>query len=768
MRGHVIVVVTAIAVGLCVDALYAQTPGQESGTLNYQLPRVAVVGFTNRHHDARLAVDGHERLADNLEAALKNIGRFEIVKRQSLSALLPEKKRAPDDILADLLGSVMRLKEASVDYLVTGSLEGDDHATTAIAEFVRATEPGLGTIAYQFGAVGITPTHVGYLAYQIAEKTMDAFPGRVVGGEGDSFVVDLGTRNGIKPDDELLIQKLDAYQMRVTVARGRVTQSCELRSRVQITERPEPGVDITKGMEVRSALQEARGPAETAQRRIVVSRPHVVAPLDAERDGEWFASELTSQLGSLQTTMAAQVLEREHIGRVYEELALNESPFFDWGKAVQAGSLLGATMSVSATLAKTGDEYRATVRVDDQEEGCVLLGTEQRSNDLEALAESAAQSICSFLQPPAPQPLAGDQLVVSVGLNYDVIPTGQYAYLPRMVGPLVTGTITNKGDRLISLRAVVELSGLTARPITRRVSIDVEPSATEPVRVTPCLDQESVDKLTQPKDGQVRFLVCNGSDQEHPLYESSYPVRILPPDIWVARQKRARAPAVPWRTDHAIVAWISQSKAIHSVRGKAAGLSRVGILGYQESLPGHPNLGAELRPDHHRLIVQDQVKAVYKALHDCNIRYVDQPAISFPNDGGQSVLRPAQVLDNRGANCLDGSVLFASALAPSIHPLLVITTNHAFVGWRTWKDRDASWDVLETTQLASADFEAAVAAGRAEAEKVGILDLLNGNGPSGPLTFQDTGLPDEPPPNDVVLIDVMKALSFFQVPVPEG
>jgi len=168
------------------------------------------------------------------------------------------------------------------------------------------------------------------------------------------------------------------------------------------------------------------------------------------------------------------------------------------------------------------------------------------------------------------------------------------------------------------------------------------------------------------------------------------------------------------------------------------------------------------------MIVRDQVEAIYNAVKARQIGYVDQSAISFPSDSGQRVLRPAQVLAHGGANCLDGSVLFASALAPVLQPLLIITSSHAFIGWRTWKDSDAPWDVLETTQVPYADFDTAVRIGREEAERVGVLELLNGKGPDGPLTFQLDGLADPPMPNGVALIDVRTAQSFFQVPVPEG
>ncbi len=44
--------------------------------------------------------------------------------------------------------------------------------------------------------------------------------------------------------------------------------------------------------------------------------------------------------------------------------------------------------------------------------------------------------------------------------------------------------------------------------------------------------------------------------------------------------------------------------------------------------------------------------------------------------------------------------------AASLQPAIVLVPGHAFVGWETWEGTD-EWDYLETTMIATHDFDAA-------------------------------------------------------------
>ncbi|MBN1139471.1 MAG: hypothetical protein JXM73_23045 [Anaerolineae bacterium] len=76
----------------------------------------------------------------------------------------------------------------------------------------------------------------------------------------------------------------------------------------------------------------------------------------------------------------------------------------------------------------------------------------------------------------------------------------------------------------------------------------------------------------------------------------------------------------------------------------------------------------------------------------------------------------------RQANCIDGTVLFASLLElANIDPLLIIVPGHAFVGWRVWKNVKR-YEFLETTLIGDGDFEEAQQAAQARYDDA----LMNG------------------------------------------
>lgn len=76
--------------------------------------------------------------------------------------------------------------------------------------------------------------------------------------------------------------------------------------------------------------------------------------------------------------------------------------------------------------------------------------------------------------------------------------------------------------------------------------------------------------------------------------------------------------------------------------------------------------------------VHTQVAAIYEAVQQCNIVYRELPP-GF-EDCGQRITMPEQVLKSRLANCIEMSVLFASALeAVGINSAIILMKNHAFL-----------------------------------------------------------------------------------------
>jgi hypothetical protein len=126
-----------------------------------------------------------------------------------------------------------------------------------------------------------------------------------------------------------------------------------------------------------------------------------------------------------------------------------------------------------------------------------------------------------------------------------------------------------------------------------------------------------------------------------------------------------------------------------------------------EKVPGRRIWGYQGRPDPEATTTQ--VTALFDTLKEAGIAYIDS-VIDFGAGLGQVTQRtrlPRESLRHRSANCIGGTVLFASLLeSASLHAAIVLIPGHAFVGWETWRGSD-EWDYLETTMIDTHDFEAA-------------------------------------------------------------
>ena len=126
-----------------------------------------------------------------------------------------------------------------------------------------------------------------------------------------------------------------------------------------------------------------------------------------------------------------------------------------------------------------------------------------------------------------------------------------------------------------------------------------------------------------------------------------------------------------------------------------------------------------------------QVRALFETLKAEGLSYVDS-VIDFGAGPGQVTQRtrlPRESLRHKSANCIDGTVLMASLLeAASLQPAIVLVPGHAFVAWETWEGTD-EWDYLETTMIASHDFEAANQRARSLFERFSSEDLPTDDGP---------------------------------------
>jgi hypothetical protein len=107
-----------------------------------------------------------------------------------------------------------------------------------------------------------------------------------------------------------------------------------------------------------------------------------------------------------------------------------------------------------------------------------------------------------------------------------------------------------------------------------------------------------------------------------------------------------------------------------------------------------------------------QVKALFDALKARGVSYVMDPSVTSTQHFVQRTRLPGEVLASTNAQCLEGTLLFATLMeAIGLRPIIVLVPGHAFVGWKTVPKDGTGGDPMfvETTMVGTpATFEQAV------------------------------------------------------------
>lgn len=98
--------------------------------------------------------------------------------------------------------------------------------------------------------------------------------------------------------------------------------------------------------------------------------------------------------------------------------------------------------------------------------------------------------------------------------------------------------------------------------------------------------------------------------------------------------------------------------------------------------------------------ITEQVKAIFNAVRDEGISYINSP-INFGQVGfTQRVRFPRQSIIDKSANCIDGAVLLASLFENiGLEPVIVFVPAHAFVGVKLRPGDESALLFIETTLI---------------------------------------------------------------------
>ncbi len=308
--------------------------------------------------------------------------------------------------------------------------------------------------------------------------------------------------------------------------------------------------------------------------------------------------------------------------------------------------------------------------------------------------------------------------VVKNDIKVDVVPMQSvtpaiYLQMPNLNITFVDFEITNNENNPVRVSVESEIQGYSEKAID---TVDIGPHATVVVGQTPLLKPQAIP--LEIVNATLRYRIADGSGAV--IQEQTLPVKIYGRDtmLWAVQE------GDDWTdTSFFIGAFVTPHapEIDELVRQAAEYHPSNSMEGYQCS---------QCSDDQWSEYTTAQVKAVYEALQqDYSLKYINSTiAFSNESEAPQRVRLPAESINTKSSNCIDGTVLYASALeSMDMHPYIVLTPTHAFLCYEINPDDPDNLGCLETTLTGSASFEDAMEMGEQELSE----EISSGNIKSG-------------------------------------
>jgi hypothetical protein len=260
--------------------------------------------------------------------------------------------------------------------------------------------------------------------------------------------------------------------------------------------------------------------------------------------------------------------------------------------------------------------------------------------------------------------------------------------------PLCQYSVINNSKKEVVLTIKTEVEGFTHKQEDRKIIL---PYSIECINHTPLFKKES----SGLKETCIANLKTSVFVNNETIAQKTTIIELLAFDtmIWEILNPLTRE---NFSLHDFITVWVTpHDKEVENIISIAKEFHPSRILqGYSHNLP--------------RFEIQEsinlQCKAIFQALKSIGLSYVDS-SISFGWSepyASQRIKLPFLTITIKAANCIDGTVLFASLLENiKIQPIVILIPGHALVGWKPFHD---SREIipLETTRIAAADFETAI------------------------------------------------------------
>jgi hypothetical protein len=279
-----------------------------------------------------------------------------------------------------------------------------------------------------------------------------------------------------------------------------------------------------------------------------------------------------------------------------------------------------------------------------------------------------------------------------------VMPTGYCYHLDVHKFPFVTITVDNSDVRSRDVTLHISATILDySNPAVK--SVVVQQGEKSQIALLPLLKRTAIATLNDIQPADLHITVKQPAETR-PLYDETVRISLHARNTALLAQRRSDG-SIEDLTE-SLAGWVTprQPEIVRLLRQASKYHPEQAFIGYP----------ALTTPAEVTDIVRKEVEAIFTSLkHDVQLVYTD----TYKNLGAQRdqitqrVQLPSEVLVNGYANCLDGTVLFASLLElASLQPVIVLVPDHVFVGWHVYEDVER-YEFLETTLIGHEDFQAA-------------------------------------------------------------
>ena len=249
----------------------------------------------------------------------------------------------------------------------------------------------------------------------------------------------------------------------------------------------------------------------------------------------------------------------------------------------------------------------------------------------------------------------------------DRIPLGGYHLFGKVasIGSVLDVKLYNVDAADHQFKVEAEIAGVSERAVQ---TVTILKGHFDTVHLNPPLKVSfDVNSIRADTPGQIALKVTRVDGKEMTIVDETIPVTLEPRDTLPLWRYLDRDHTVQRLSYEFIGAWITpNAKAIDEF-----------LTAAKKRVPNGAAFGGGQAP------TGPQVRAIYDELQSRGMSYVMDPSLFA---GGEQFLQrtrlPTDVLSSTNAQCLEGTVLFATLFeAIGLRPVLTIIPSHAFVGW---------------------------------------------------------------------------------------